>query len=131
MDIILPVGLDNLWAVVVNEYGGGGRRLMWSPTHHSWLPSRTHGAGFSQVPDQEGRPYDDELLGATKLAEALRHQQLCQRCTLPELRDHFVAPDVFGMAALYCLQQPDPRVVASSAATESINTGDRASGAQP
>jgi hypothetical protein len=115
MDTILPDGLDDLWAVVVNEYCGGGTRLLWSPEYHVWLPSRTYGAGFRAGPvdSYEGRPCDDELVGAAKLAETLLRQRICQRCGLTELRDHFVAPDVFGMAALYCVQQPDPRVVSS------------------
>jgi hypothetical protein len=74
-----------------------------------------YGAGFSSVPidGYEGKPYDDELSGAASLADKLLQNRICQRCGLADLRDHFITPDVFGMAALYCVQQPDPRVVRS------------------
>ncbi|WP_162788385.1 hypothetical protein [Amycolatopsis albispora] len=119
MNAILPKSLDDFWAVVVYESYGGGTRLLWSPEHHDWLPSNAYGSGFVRmpVPGYEGRPYDDELSGAIALADELLRRRICQRCGLSDLEDHFVAPDVFGTAALYCLQQPDPRVVSSFGGT--------------
>jgi hypothetical protein len=115
VDTILPASFDQLWAVVTYEHFGGGRRLLWSSVHHTWLPSRDFGFGFvtAPVPGFTGRPYDDELTVIPVLAERLTHAGVCQQCGLSELQDHFIAPDVYGSPAIHCLQMPSKAIVGS------------------
>lgn len=107
---------DQLWAVVVYERLGGGRRLLWSPVHRKWLPSLAYGGGFASTPidGHHGRPCDDKLMATSALTQWLVQSGICQRCGLSAIEDHFVAPDVYGKAALYCVQMPDKAVVESS-----------------
>lgn len=116
VDTILPASFDQLWAVVVYEQLGGGRRLLWSSVDRTWLPSRHYGSGFvsAPVPGYAGRPYDDELTAIPLLTDKLTRDGVCQRCGLSNLRDHLVAPDVYGAAAIYCVQLPDKSIVESS-----------------
>jgi hypothetical protein len=119
MDMILPASFDQLWAVVAYDRIGGGRRLLWSSAHRAWLPSIRSVRGrpwFTSTPvdGHEGQPYEDELEAIPGLVDKLLEDRICQRCGLSDVGDHFVAPNVHGDAALYCLQMPDPRVVESS-----------------
>lgn len=112
----LPSELDDFWAVVVNAWHSGGTRLLWSTTLQDWLPSRAYGDGFAASPVADGdlTPYDDEVQAIPGLARRLLTDRVCQRCGLSDLQDHLIAPDVFGDAAMYCVQMPDPSVVSSS-----------------
>jgi hypothetical protein len=115
VETILPAPFDQLWAVVTYGQFGGGRRLLWSSVHRTWLPSRDYGPGFVSAPilGYAGRPYDDQLTAIPVLADNLTHDGICQRCGLSDLRDRFIAPDVYGAAALYCVQLPDKSIVES------------------
>jgi hypothetical protein len=116
MTDLLSNVLDDFWAVVVYAAHGGGTRLLWSPTLHAWLPSRAYGDGFAAAP-AAGRdlvPYDDELQAIPGLGRRLLADRICQRCGLIDLSDHLIAPDVFGDAAMYCVQMPDSSIVRSS-----------------
>jgi hypothetical protein len=115
MDIILPTAFDQLWAVVTYEHFGGGKRLLWSSAYRVWLPSRDFGPGFvsTPIPDYAGQSYDYELAAIPALTDKLIQSGVCQRCGLSDLQDHFVAPDVYGMAAIYCVQMPDNSIVES------------------
>jgi hypothetical protein len=115
VDSTLPASCDQLWAIVAYAHSGAGRRLLWSPAHRAWLRSRDFGPGFlsTPVPGDDGRPYDDELAAIPALATELIRSGICQRCGLSDLGDHFIAPDVYGMSAIYCVQMPDRSIVES------------------
>lgn len=111
----MPKVFDELWAVVLYDYQGGGRRILWSTRYRAWLPSTGYGVGFTETPvvRYDVRPQAEDLSGVTDLVDVFVENGVCQRCGLSELGEHFVAPDVFGITSLYCVQQPDPRVVGS------------------
>lgn len=111
----MPKAFDQLWAVVTYQSYGGGDRLLWSSEHQTWLLSLPYGAGFvsSPVDGFTGRPYDDEVAAVPRLADELLTRRICQHCCLSDLEDQFVAPDMFGDAAMYCVQRPHESVVSS------------------
>jgi hypothetical protein len=113
--VILPECFDQFWAVVLLNYAGAGRRLLWSPVHRTWLPNRSYIPGFAQQPliDFAPQPYSDDLDAVPELAAELVRRRVCYRCGATKLSDHFIAPDVLGNASIYCVQRPNPSVVAS------------------
>lgn len=115
MDTIFARSADQMWAVVVYQHFGDGRRLLWSSNHHAWLPSYAYGQGFATTPpsDFDGRPYEDDLAAIPELIDEFIRDGICQHCGLSGAEDHFIAPDVFGDAALHCVQKPNRSVVAS------------------
>ncbi|MDQ1741708.1 MAG: hypothetical protein QOE23_47 [Pseudonocardiales bacterium] len=114
--VILPECFDQFWAVVLLDYAGAGRRLLWSPAHRTWLPNRAYTPGFVEQPLIEfaPQPYSEDVDAVPEIAARLVQRRVCYRCGATKLFDHFIAPDVLGNASMYCVQLPDPSVVASS-----------------
>lgn len=115
MQTIVPDSFDRLWAVVVHD-SPGGRRLIWSSEHRTWLPEYDFRDGFVATPlgSLTFAPASGEVGAVVPLTERLLRDRICQHCGLADLEDHFVAPDVFGEPSLLCVQMPHPQIVGSS-----------------
>jgi hypothetical protein len=125
----------------IDTAGASGQRLLWSPEQQAWRRDYQYAhTGFSPKPtnaqpDAEYVASVVALLGTHE--QRLERNESCPQCWLPRgtnfmysaaseleeynaarrdqfLVDHFVAPDVFGKPAMYCVQRPDKSVVASS-----------------
>lgn len=107
--------LDSLWSVVVDERDGGCCRLLWSPEQQGWRRSFQGSPYFDTEPVEDPRVTPDgaELEHIMMLVEPFFQSGICQHCGLFGLGDHFVAPNVFGAATLYCVQRPHTSVLAA------------------
>lgn len=115
--------LSLFYAVVLNHKMGSGQRVRWSSSHSAWTRNRDYARDTwhsepGQVSGQPDEPYGDELVAALAIAERVvrsgRSQFYCEYCFRNDPQAHFIAPDVEGEPALYCVQSPAYSVVESS-----------------
>ena len=120
------------YAVVLHHQSGAGRRVRWSPQHGAWVRSSDY-ARYGRDPwlDEPGEVYgkpdaptEQDRAEAASLAHSVISPEtrpfFCQRCWRSDPGSHFIAPDVYGEAELYCLQVPAYSVVASSGGSGTV-----------
>jgi hypothetical protein len=120
---------SRFYAVVLNHWAGSGRRVRWSRRHGAWLRSRDYGRyhpdpWLDEPGETHGRsdaPAEDDQAAATTLACSIANPDsqsyFCQRCWRSSPESHYIAPDIYGDSALYCLQVPAYDVVDSFGGT--------------
>lgn len=103
---------DEFYGVVLTHWFGGP--LLWSPTHRAWLRLVSREAGWADEPVEGDKVVDAELVAAQALATEFADAGTCERCgASARPQTHFIAIDVFGDPAVWCVQQPSPEVVGS------------------
>ncbi|MFX0577140.1 hypothetical protein [Nocardia nepalensis] len=118
----IPAVFDELWAAVIEPDRRG--RLKWSPIHQDWLPWLDGPAGYPGDFAREplGQPLRDDFavrvpVLVAKAADAV-HQRFgksscCGLCG-GGVADHYVMPNIFGDAQVYCVQLPDEAMAPGS-----------------
>jgi hypothetical protein len=123
-DMSGPELFSQFYAVVLPHAHSATRRVLWSPRYQDWLRSRDGRVqsrdtflkrpgttdGHPDEPDQE------KLTAAEELAARVFDSDdpwVCERCGQRAPRLHFIAPDVHGVPAVYCVEVPALDVVES------------------
>ena len=106
---------------VVLDHEAGQYRVRWSAEYGAWIRTRdieVPGRRWRDAPSalygRPDAPEEEVRAAAVEAARAFISKSGCGRCyqaARPEL--HFIAPDVHGEPAVYCLQVPSYTVVDS------------------
>lgn len=109
---------DEFYGVVLTHVHSGP--LRWSRIHQGWLRRRGVLGPFvwADEPVEDDRIDLDEHAAALELITDFVGSRFCSRCwRAPRPETHYVALDVLGDPAIFCVQQPAYEVVDSGGGT--------------